>query len=104
VTRLRVAGPQTELWAQLDRLFVMSRKKLASSLCWLPELQGFLPQSEPVLQRSVSFSKVSRAGLQPCAAHAAGASWSVSWRNSLRPREEEKDSDRTLAGHHLWRY
>jgi hypothetical protein len=80
-----IEKPTDRAVARLGRLLVMSRKRLASSLCRRRELRGFLAQSWSVLRRSVSFSKVSRAVFQSCAAHAEGAGWSVSCCNSLTP-------------------
>jgi hypothetical protein len=59
-------------WKCLSDLFLMSRKRLVDALCKLQLVQLFRVQSGPVWRRSVSFSKVSRAGFQPCVAHAAG--------------------------------
>jgi hypothetical protein len=47
--RQSTKSPQTELWARFNfLLLLMSKKRLASSLCRLQRLQIFLAQSVPV--------------------------------------------------------
>ena len=79
-------------------ILVMSRKRLVGSEYKLHELQTLLVQWVRISCRSVSLSKVSRAVFPPCAAHAAGAGWSVSWLNFRTALDGGED---LISMHHL---